>query len=67
VRLIASATYAKLRGPAVSKHARMAQARLPTRLCAAIVDRLAFAGNSIETGTVSYRLVHARAQRSAAR
>ena len=37
------------------------------RLCAAIVDRLAFAGNIIETGTVSYRLAHARAQRTAAR
>ena len=32
------------------------------RLCAAIVDRLTFAGNIIETGTVSYRLAHARAQ-----
>jgi DNA replication protein DnaC len=31
------------------------------RLCAAIVDRLAFAGNIIETGTISYRLAHARA------
>ena len=37
------------------------------RLCAAIVDRLTFAGNIIETGTVSYRLAHARAQRTAAR
>ena len=37
------------------------------RLCAAIVDQLAFAGNIIETGTVSYRLAHARAQRTAAR
>ena len=34
------------------------------RLCAAIVDRLTFRGNIIETGTVSYRLAHARAQRS---
>ena len=34
------------------------------RLCAAIVDRLTFAGNIIETGTVSYRLAHARAQRA---
>jgi hypothetical protein len=34
-----------------------------TPLCAAIVDRLTFAGNIIETGTVSYRLAHARAQR----
>jgi len=34
------------------------------RLCAAIVDRLRFAGNIIETGTVSYRLAHARAQRA---
>jgi DNA replication protein DnaC len=37
------------------------------RLCAAIVDQLPFAGNIIETGTVSYRLAHARAQRTAAR
>ena len=34
------------------------------RLCAAIVDRLTFGGNIIETGTTSYRLAHARAQRS---
>ncbi len=34
------------------------------RLCAAIVDRLTFAGNIIETGTVSFRLAHARAQRA---
>jgi DNA replication protein DnaC len=31
------------------------------RLCAAIVDRLTFAGQIIETGTTSYRLAHARA------
>jgi DNA replication protein DnaC len=30
------------------------------RLCAAIVDRLTFAGQLIETGTTSYRLAHAR-------
>lgn len=30
------------------------------RLCAAIVDRLTFAGQIIETGTHSYRLAHAR-------
>jgi hypothetical protein len=34
-----------------------------SRLCAAIVDRLTFAGNIIETGTESYRLAHARAVR----
>jgi hypothetical protein len=34
------------------------------RLCAAIVDRLTSAGNIIKTGTVSYRLAHARAQRA---
>ena len=33
------------------------------RLCAAIVDRLTFGGNIIETGTSSYRLAHARGQR----
>ena len=31
------------------------------RLCAAIVDRLTFAGQTIETGTASYRLARARA------
>jgi len=36
------------------------------RLCAAIVDRLTFAGNILETGTDSYRLAHARAARAAA-
>lgn len=36
------------------------------RLCAAIVDRLTFAGNILETGTDSYRLAHARAQRGTA-
>ena len=35
------------------------------RLCAAIVDRLTFAGQIIETGTTSYRLAHARARRAA--
>lgn len=34
------------------------------RLCAAIVDRLTFAGQIIETGTTSYRLAHARNTRS---
>jgi len=34
------------------------------RLCAAIVDRLTFGKNIIETGTSSYRLAHARAQRT---
>jgi len=28
------------------------------------VDRLTFGGNIIETGTVSYRLAHVRAQRA---
>jgi len=28
------------------------------------VDRLTFAGNILETGTDSYRLAHARAQRA---
>ena len=35
------------------------------RLCAAIVDRLTFAGQIIETGTSSYRLAHARQRRAA--
>ena len=32
------------------------------RLCAAIVDRLTFGGNIIETGTDSYRLAATRAR-----
>jgi DNA replication protein DnaC len=32
------------------------------RLCAAIVDRITFGGNIIETGTDSYRLAHTKAQ-----
>jgi len=36
------------------------------RLCAAIVDRLTFGANIIETGTDSYRLAHARQQRQTA-
>jgi DNA replication protein DnaC len=32
------------------------------RLCAAIVDRLTFGGNIIQTGTESYRLAHTKAQ-----
>lgn len=35
------------------------------RLCAAIVDRLTFGGNIIETGTQSFRLSHAKAQLAA--
>jgi IstB-like ATP binding protein len=34
------------------------------RLCAAIVDRLTFAGQIIETGSNSYRLAHARNSKS---
>lgn len=34
------------------------------RLCSAIVDRLTFGGNIIETGTDSYRLASARAARA---
>jgi DNA replication protein DnaC len=33
-----------------------------SRRCAAIVDRLTFGGNVLETGTDSYRLAEARAQ-----
>jgi DNA replication protein DnaC len=36
------------------------------RLCAAIVDRLTFGGNIIETGTDSYRLGRARERQHAA-
>jgi DNA replication protein DnaC len=35
------------------------------RLCAAIVDRLTFGGNIIETGTDSYRLAHTKAHQTA--
>ncbi|MCD2191792.1 IS21-like element helper ATPase IstB [Actinomycetospora endophytica] len=35
------------------------------RLCAAIIDRLTFAGLIIETGTHSYRLAHAKARLAA--
>jgi DNA replication protein DnaC len=34
------------------------------RLCAAIVDRLTFAGHIIETGTTSYRLAHTRTRQT---
>ena len=34
------------------------------RLCAAIVNRLTFGGNVIETGTDSFRLAHTRAKSS---
>ncbi|WP_308286204.1 IS21-like element helper ATPase IstB [Actinomycetospora soli] len=34
------------------------------RLCAAIIDRLTFAGNILETGSTSYRLAHARGARN---
>jgi DNA replication protein DnaC len=37
------------------------------RLCAAIVDRLTFGGNIIETGTDSYRLARTRAAKQAER
>jgi hypothetical protein len=35
------------------------------RLCAAIVDRLTFGGNIIETGTDSYQLARARERQHA--
>ncbi|MDT5079421.1 MAG: hypothetical protein QOJ80_4058 [Mycobacterium sp.] len=35
-----------------------------SRLCAAIVDRLTFGGAIIETGTRTYRLAHAREQKT---
>ncbi|BCJ73616.1 hypothetical protein CS0771_31600 [Catellatospora sp. IY07-71] len=35
------------------------------RLCAAIVDRLTFGGDIIQTGTASYRLVRTRSQMTA--
>ncbi|MER5603906.1 ATP-binding protein, partial [Streptomyces sp. NPDC002265] len=35
------------------------------RLCGAIVDRLTFGGNIIETGSDSYRLAHTKARQEA--
>ena len=35
------------------------------RLCSAIVDRLTYGGHIIETGTQSYRLLHARQRKNA--
>lgn len=43
-------------------HAPPAQTLADPRLCAAIVDRLTFGGNIIETGTDSYRLAATRAR-----
>jgi hypothetical protein len=37
--------------------------RFKVKINPAIVDRLTFAGQIIETGTTSYRLAHARAAR----
>jgi hypothetical protein len=44
---------------------RLDQTFTDPRPCAAIVDRLTFAGQIIETGTTSYRLAHARKRRAA--
>jgi hypothetical protein len=41
------------------------QGQVRPLLCAAIVDRLTFAGQIVETGSTSYRLVHARNARPA--
>jgi IstB-like ATP binding protein len=46
---------------------RLDQTFTDPRLCAAIVDRLTFAGQIIETGTTSYRLAHARQRRADSR
>jgi hypothetical protein len=43
---------------------RPAQLGPQVEITAAIVDRLTFAGNILETGTDSYRLAYARAQRT---
>lgn len=37
------------------------------RLCAAIVDRLTFGGNIIQTGSTSYRLAHAQEHTASAK
>jgi hypothetical protein len=39
--------------------------KIKVEISAAIVDRLTFAGQIIETGTTSYRLAHARLRRAA--
>jgi hypothetical protein len=38
--------------------------KIKVEITTAIVDRLTFAGQIIETGTTSYRLAHARRSRS---
>jgi hypothetical protein len=50
--------------PSRQRAARVGPRPLP-RLCGAIVGRLTFAGQIIETDTTSYRLAHAHGQRSA--
>jgi hypothetical protein len=53
--------------PAVKRcHARLDEDDHRPAACSAIVDRLTFAGQIIETGTTSYRLAHARRQRARA-
>jgi hypothetical protein len=39
--------------------------KITVEISAAVVDRLTFAGQIIQTGTVSYRLAHARQQQNA--
>jgi hypothetical protein len=63
-RLPLSAILGLYQAPAHTREARTKTFTDP-RLCAAIVDRLTFAGQIIETGTTSYRLAHARQRRAA--
>ena len=51
--------------PERKKQAQMTYFKIRVEISAAIVDRLTFAGQIIETGTTSYRLVHARKSRPA--
>lgn len=50
-----------------SQHWRCRKTFTDPRLCAAIIDRLTFGGNIIETGTDSYRLARTKARTAARR
>ncbi len=61
---LAAAASPKGRNP--GRHEQWTKTFTYPRLCAAIVDRLTFGGNILETGTDSYRLAQTRAQQHAA-
>lgn len=51
--------------PEHKKHVQAAYFKIRVEISAAVVDRLTFAGQIIETGSTSYRLAHARNARPA--